>query len=199
MSDHAKKVQKITEEERNLFREAVADVKPLKPSLEVSTEKNISVTKQHTITINIPKPSRRLQTHHAAERKLPILHEPIVFGNDVIAYFKSGIQYKLRSQLRQGKLKIEATLDLHLQTEAQALQSTFDFIARSKQSKKRLICIIHGKGQDKSKPPVIKNSLNQALRQHPDVLAFHSAKPKHGGTGAMYVLLQSMRRSKFDI
>jgi len=39
---------------------------------------------------------------------------------------------------------------------------------------------------------VIKNKVNSWLRQHQDVLAFHSAMPKDGGNGAVYVLLKKL-------
>ena len=50
----------------------------------------------------------------------------------------------------------------------------------------RSFCFDHG-----LKPEVmlLKNALNSWLRQIPAVLAFCSAKPQHGGTGAVYVLL----------
>jgi DNA-nicking Smr family endonuclease len=35
--------------------------------------------------------------------------------------------------------------------------------------------------------------MNSWLRQHHTVLAFSSAPPRHGGTGALYVLLRSAR------
>jgi Uncharacterized protein conserved in bacteria len=37
--------------------------------------------------------------------------------------------------------------------------------------------------------PVLKNLVDRVLRQRGDVLAFHSAPPAQGGTGALLVLL----------
>ena len=37
--------------------------------------------------------------------------------------------------------------------------------------------------------PVLKNLVDRLLRQRADVLAFHSAPPAQGGTGAVLVLL----------
>jgi DNA-nicking Smr family endonuclease len=51
--------------------------------------------------------------------------------------------------------------------------------------------IIHGKGnRSNHKGPVIKTKINNWLRQHERILAFHSARPVDGGTGAIYVLLR---------
>jgi DNA-nicking Smr family endonuclease len=54
------------------------------------------------------------------------------------------------------------------------------------------IRIIHGKGKRSrnNKGPVIKTKVNHWLRQRDDVLAFCSARPIDGGTGAIYVLLR---------
>ena len=50
--------------------------------------------------------------------------------------------------------------------------------------------IIHGKGRNSEGLPVIKNLVDRMLRQRADVLAFHSAPPAQGGTGAVLVLLK---------
>ena len=55
----------------------------------------------------------------------------------------------------------------------------------------RCVHIIHGKGHGSSNQgPVLKNKVNAWLRQREEVLAFCSAQPKDGGTGAVYVLLR---------
>ncbi|TQV07217.1 SMR domain protein, partial [Xanthomonas perforans] len=54
--------------------------------------------------------------------------------------------------------------------------------------------IIHGKGlQSDTGAPVLKNLMDRLLRQRNDVLAFHSAPPTQGGTGALLVLLARRR------
>jgi DNA-nicking Smr family endonuclease len=50
--------------------------------------------------------------------------------------------------------------------------------------------IVHGKGINSTDSlPVLKNVVDRVLRQRSDVLAFHSAPPAQGGTGAVLVLL----------
>jgi len=52
--------------------------------------------------------------------------------------------------------------------------------------------IIHGKGNRSShKGPILKTKVNLWLRQRDDVLAFCSARPIDGGTGAIYLLLRA--------
>ncbi|MEO5625059.1 MAG: Smr/MutS family protein, partial [Dokdonella sp.] len=56
-----------------------------------------------------------------------------------------------------------------------------------------LLCvrIVHGKGlRSKAAGPVLKQLTDSMLRRRADVLAFTSARPAQGGTGAVIVLLQ---------
>ena len=60
--------------------------------------------------------------------------------------------------------------------------------------------VIHGKGLHSTDDfgrggvPVLKNLVDRLLRQRADVLAYHSAPPRAGGTGAVLVLLAPPRR-----
>ena len=79
----------------------------------------------------------------------------------------------------------------HGLSRAQAQQQLLKFLHLSSQNGWRCVRIIHGKGyRSPDNQPILKNSVNQWLRQHRDVLAFCSAKPADGGTGAVYVLLK---------
>ena len=50
------------------------------------------------------------------------------------------------------------------------------------------VLIIHGKGfGSKNNAPIIKNKINQWLRNNDKVWGFCSAQPKDGGTGAIYL------------
>jgi DNA-nicking Smr family endonuclease len=67
-----------------------------------------------------------------------------------------------------------------------------DFIARSRDSGRRCVRIIHGKGsRSGTRGPVLKTAVNLWLRRHMDVMAFISARAIDGGTGAVYVLLRA--------
>ena len=55
---------------------------------------------------------------------------------------------------------------------------------------KRGVRIVHGKGLGSGpRGPVLKGAVNVWLRNSAAVLAFSSARPVDGGTGALYVLL----------
>ncbi|NIW87182.1 MAG: DNA mismatch repair protein MutS, partial [Gammaproteobacteria bacterium] len=55
----------------------------------------------------------------------------------------------------------------------------------------RCVRVVHGKGHGSlHKLPVLKTKVQGWLRQRDEVLAFCSARPVDGGTGAVYVLLK---------
>ena len=97
---------------------------------------------------------------------------------------------KILRKLSKGQYTIEAKLDLHGMTVAQARAAVTEFIGFHHQHGERVLLIIHGKGYQ-GRMPKLKNALNQWLRQAAPVLAFCSAMPGDGNRGAVYVLLSS--------
>ena len=92
-------------------------------------------------------------------------------------------------------MPIEEELDLHGYTVIEAKIAIQDFLYECKRQHIRYIRIIHGKGyRSEQKIPVLKTHVAYWLPQHSDVLAFSSALPKDGGTGAIYVILKSPKK-----
>jgi DNA-nicking Smr family endonuclease len=72
-----------------------------------------------------------------------------------------------------------------------ARQALIAFIKASQRDNMSCVRMIHGKGnRSRHKGPVLKHKVNHWLRQRQEVLAFCSARPMDGGTGAIYVLLR---------
>jgi len=118
-----------------------------------------------------------------------------VSPEDTLFFSRPGLQQRLLQRLRRGQLAAGAELDMHGMTVAVARQAINDFITLCSARHIRCARIIHGKGYGSSDAaPVLKNRLNSWLRQHHDVLAFSSTQTRHGGAGALYVLLRSARR-----
>ena len=107
-------------------------------------------------------------------------------------FFKSpGLQQRVMEKLRRGQIPIDGELDLHGMTASDAETTLDRFITICKQNEYRCIRIIHGKGLgSKNRKPVLKNKLDQWLKNNNQILAFCSTRPSHGGTGAVYVLLK---------
>ena len=114
----------------------------------------------------------------------------IVNCPDILNFSRSGMQHKALKLLRQGKNPIEHTLDLHGLTVDQARSTLFAFLRECEAEGVRYVVIIHGKGYRSKNKPVIKPMLNHWLRSVENVLAFHSAQPVNGGTGAVYAILK---------
>ena len=113
---------------------------------------------------------------------------------DSLSFCRSGIQKSIFKKLKKGQYSIDAELDLHGHTLPEAQAALTKFIQYSRENNIRCIRIIHGKGYGSSnKGPKLKPMVNKWLQQRNEILAFCSAKPNDGGTGAIYVLLKSLR------
>lgn len=140
-----------------------------------------------------PRPVKKEQDEQQVIKDM--LSDPIdpaeLETGDELSFARTGLQHNVLRKLRRGQFSIEAELDLHRMTSEQARQAVAVFLPQMSRSGKRCIRIIHGKGHGSiNKMPVLKNKLNHWLRQRDEVLAFCSARPVDGGTGAVYVLLK---------
>lgn len=98
-----------------------------------------------------------------------------------------------------GRYEAEAALDLHRMTVAIARGELFRFIDDCQQLGLRTVMLIHGKGEtptERGQCSILKGCTDHWLRELEAVQAFHSALPRHGGTGAVYVLLRKSEEKK---
>ena len=111
------------------------------------------------------------------------------FSGEDLWYAKPGVQLSLMRKLRRGQFSARAELDLHGLRSEDARVVVAEFLLERLRGW-RCVRIIHGKGLGSGpKGPVIKQKLGGWLRQSKNVLAFCSARPVDGGTGALYILL----------
>ena len=169
-------------DDRALFRQQMDDVEPL------SQDK-------------IP-PYRQRRTPRPLHQELDdeqVLHDMMsdaidfadVETGEELFFARPGLQHNLLRKLRWGQFSTEAVLDLHRMTSDQARQAILQFLQQCRIAGKRSVRIIHGKGLgSEQKIPVLKGKVNHWLKQKDEVLAFCSARPVDGGTGAIYVLLK---------
>jgi DNA-nicking Smr family endonuclease len=114
-----------------------------------------------------------------------------VAGEAALSFQRAGVRIQEMRKLRRGLYPAEDELDLHGLTQAVARDQLADFIVASRDVGHRCVRVIHGKGyRSGSRGAVLKTAVDLWLRRHLDVLAFASAKPIDGGTGALYVLLR---------
>jgi DNA-nicking Smr family endonuclease len=115
----------------------------------------------------------------------------LVDSNEALFYSVPGVQQKLFKKLRQGHIPWGEGLDLHGYKVDDARDLLTRFIRNASRKRQRCVILVHGKAiSAEGKPPLLKSYANIWLRQLPEVLAFCSAQPKDGGTGALYVLLK---------
>ncbi|WP_428603219.1 Smr/MutS family protein [Sedimenticola sp.] len=107
-----------------------------------------------------------------------------------LSFIRPGVQNRLFQELRRGKIPPEDMLDLHGLRVVEARKALAEFLAHAIRHRLRVVQIIHGKGyRSEDRQPILKQKINQWLRQREEVLAFCSAPRFDGGTGAAYVLL----------
>ena len=128
---------------------------------------------------------------------------PLTFGEiervnpfDVLAWKKDGVQPRVFRRLAQGKYPIEATLDLHQRTVKEARDDVFRFLRSSSRNGFRSVVIVHGRGDRSDDPAKLKSYVAHWLVQLADVIGFHSAPRRDGGTGATFVLIRKSPSQK---
>ncbi len=168
--------------EHNMFNEAMSDVVPLKHDKvhhdsNKPTAKRRKVVEQDDFEVIDPL-SDNLEVEEVAPE-------------DILSFCRTGIQKRVFKKLRSGAYRISDELDLHGATVKQAKQILVYYLQEAVQFENCCIRIIHGKGhRSGNNKPVLKTHVNHWLSEHERVLAYHSAKPKDGGAGAVYVLLK---------
>ncbi|MGE0119304.1 MAG: Smr/MutS family protein [Dongiaceae bacterium] len=108
----------------------------------------------------------------------------------------AGVDKRLAERLKRGQLAIEAMLDLHGLTQEEAHRQLDGFLALSARAGRRCVLVITGKGAWRPESGILREMVPRWLNEAPNrarVLAIAHAQPRHGGTGALYVLLKRRR------
>ena len=108
----------------------------------------------------------------------------------------AGIDRRSAKKLQQGKMALDARIDLHGLSQLQARQRLQQFIYRSVEMGLRTVLVITGKG--KAGRGVLRENVPQWLSEPPlseVIIAFGPSQPQDGGAGALYVRLKRARES----
>jgi len=167
---------------KTLFRQAMEGVKPLKKNKKIHREKP-------KLPQDIPQRRQEKDPDKTEPALSDFISEP-VWENSILSFQQYPLPPKRWKQLKNGLIPYQDTLDLHGYRAAEAEKRLCNYLNQAKLAGIRCVLIIHGKGRHDGYPPRIKNLVNVWLPQMIDVIAFHSAIAKHGGTGAVYVLLK---------
>jgi DNA-nicking Smr family endonuclease len=178
------------------FMDEMADVVPL------GREPRVAVRGKTAASRDTSQAQRRQAAEQGPERDRNTLTEGAVTPLDswyVMDFKRPGVQNGVFRKLKQGRYETDARLDLHRMTAAIARAELFWFLEEAIRLGLRTVLIIHGKGQttaEKERSSILKGCTDQWLRELDMVQAFHSAQPRHGGTGAVYVLLRKSEEKK---
>ncbi len=175
----------------NEFFEAFKDVVPIKNDDRV-------LTSNRTNLLSKQLKRQALEKHHTLSNNYLLTSAlPPLDPYDHISYRQDGVQQGVFKNLRLGKYAIDSVIQLqNIQFEV-ARQRIFEQVLHQHQKGARCILIKHGLGlNNKPYPGFLKTYVNTWLLQLEEVLAFHSALPKHGGNGGTYVLLKKNASEK---
>ena len=104
---------------------------------------------------------------------------------------QAGIDRATAERLRRGRYPVEAVLDLHGMTQERAHRALAGFIGSARAAGRRCVLVVTGHGRTSG--GVLKAAVPRWLAEpelRPHVLAISTARPKDGGTGALYLLLR---------
>ena len=174
-----------SEEERALFREAVAGARPLARD---------RVHHEPPPPAAVPRQRELDEAAALAETLAPVPLELLLEGGEEASFLRPGLPRTTLKDLRRGRWVVQDQFDLHGATRHEARLLLAEFLAGSLKRGLRCVRIIHGKGLGSpGREPVLKGLVKNWLANRPEVLAYCQARATEGGAGAVVVLLRAPR------
>lgn len=161
--------KRLRDEDRELWRAAMRGVEPLVPGAVAAPPAAAPAAPLHRRPRSVARPVAQ--------------HE-----RDV------GIDRRTLGRLKRGEMPVDARLDLHGLTQDAAHRALGRFLAEAAADGVRLALVITGKGRGgagvlrEAVPRWLAEPINRAR-----ILTVTPAPPKHGGSGALCVLLRRVR------
>ncbi|MDX1692587.1 MAG: DNA endonuclease SmrA [Ketobacteraceae bacterium] len=175
----------MAEDDFDLFKKEMKGVKPIRRKRVAD-----ATLKQGPTEAQLARREAATREAGQDDNLLTTEYVEMVDPHDVLAFKRPGVQDGVYRKLRLGKYDIEAVLDLHRKSVQQAREEVFEFIKACLANSIRTVMILHGKGERSDPPALLKSYVNKWLPELDAVMAYHSAQLRHGGSGALYVLLR---------
>jgi DNA-nicking Smr family endonuclease len=170
-------------EEARLFREAVRGVRPLRAHPQPPRQPKLRPRARFTRADRAAVLRESLDPQDA---------DPEQLTGEALAFHRPQIPAAVLRRLRRGDYRVQREIDLHGMTVVEAKLALREFLVSALEQRVRCVRIVHGKGlRSGHRGPVLKAAVSSVLRRTGVVLAYVSARPVDGGTGAVYVLLSS--------
>ncbi|MFO7818198.1 MAG: Smr/MutS family protein [Desulfovibrionales bacterium] len=179
-------------DDRAIFLSAMSGVKPIQK-------------KKRQVSPPNPKNKQSFETNQDEMETLQKLVDgridfDLSMSDEHIEGYVHGIDSKIFNKLKNGQFSIEGNLDLHGMNSDQARVALITFIRDHYLAGSRCVLVIPGRGKRSPlKMGILKKELQTWLTQEPlkrTVLAFCTSLPRHGGTGAVYILLRRYRKNR---
>ncbi len=171
-------------EEKNLWQHVTRGIVPLNNKNEIAYNDGIEIfsNKDVGLTDNYRQNNRALHYTRSTE-----------------------VDRNTERRLKRGQIPIDGRIDLHGMTQNQAYDALLSFIPHAYYSRKRCVLVITGKGDWRAGNPSMVHKKTGVLKQktpiwlssHPlneYILKVKTARPNHGGEGALYILLRKNRK-----
>ena len=177
--------RQLTDDERRLWRLAMRDTEPLhspeqaqpKPPDLPRPVSRSTLSKQDQLQSEPAKPATARHKPSELDRQRPV-----------------DIDRRSWQRLKRGNIALDGRIDLHGLTQAQAHERLNGFIMAMQARGCRTVLVITGMGQsgDGILRQMVPRWLNEpGNRQR--IVTFTQAQLRHGGAGALYVLLKKRR------
>lgn len=171
----------MSDDDQRAFQEAMHGVRPLPPRERIAAPPPVPAVAQF---------SRADAEQVLIESLLPPEDPALLDTGEELSFRRPWIREEVLRRLRRGQFAVAAESDLHGLGRHAAHAALRAFISESAARGIGCVRVIHGKGRGSGpRGPVLKHVVNHWLRRMDDVVAFASARPVDGGTGAVYVLL----------
>ena len=183
------------EEDKSLFLQEMQDVIKHKPNnkVDLSVSKKIDDSHSHHVRRELAQTGQLKDDNHLVMQPL-VMVDP----DEVLSFKREGIGNQVFRKFRLGQYPIEAKLDLHRMKVVQARKEVFDFVRNCLKFNIRCALISHGKASHSEVKAMLKSCVNAWLPELSDVMAFHSAQQKHGGSGSVYIMLRKSDQQKLE-
>ena len=168
--------RRLSRNERELWASFTRPIRPLRPESAVPSEEAPEPSPPPDVVLGAAPAKAR-------ENSIPPL---------------TSLDRRLRQRLARGRAGIDARIDLHGFTQAEAHGALVRFLRTSRAEGARVVLVITGKGMRGAAEDqgVLRRQVPHWLRSpnlRETVLGFETAGPKHGGEGAFYVRLRRAR------
>jgi DNA-nicking Smr family endonuclease len=196
-----------SDDEKELFIKQMVGVKPLKKSNKIKPIKKlmsqgptpkkmepeihaIPIQESKTVILKPIKTHKRFKEGVTINPNIQV--EEHITSQSILSFGLERLSSAHQQKITKGQIQIDAKIDLHGLERYEAQQHLHRFLDHAHAHHRRNLLIIHGKGSRHGETPILKQHLYQWIKYYPHLLALHTAHSKHGGTGAMYVILKNV-------